>query len=139
MTGGAGNTGGCGFGGVTYLDLHAYDPVAPAAVLDDPRRGRRESRGTEPRDRSGGFRQGGAPHSGTLPALPFGDNEEDEEAVREGTGAIRVYQDLIFDAHASEADRINRRQLLLQYCQLDTAAMVMIWAHWTGSYDFRPD
>jgi hypothetical protein len=26
----------------------------------------------------------------------------------------------------------NREQLLLQYCELDTAAMVMIWAHWTG-------
>lgn len=74
----------------------------------------------------------------TLPALPFGENEEDEEAVREGTGAIRVYQDLIFDACASDADRRNRRQLLLQYCRLDTAAMVMIWAHWTGIYDFRP-
>ena len=74
----------------------------------------------------------------TLPPLPFGENEEEEEAVREGTGAIRVYQDLIFAAQASEADRRNRRQLLLQYCRLDTAAMVMIWAHWTGRYDFHP-
>jgi hypothetical protein len=28
--------------------------------------------------------------------------------------------------------RENRRHLLLQYCQLDTAAMVMIWLHWIG-------
>jgi hypothetical protein len=80
---------------------------------------------------------GGDDPYAALPALPFGENEEAEEAVREGTGAIRVYQDLIFTT-TTDADRQNRRRLLLQYCQLDTAAMVMIWAHWLGRYDFAP-
>jgi hypothetical protein len=74
----------------------------------------------------------------SLPALPFGEEDEEEDAVREGTGAVRVYQDLIFSDSASAQDKQNRRQLLLQYCQLDTAAMVMIWAHWLGRYDLVP-
>ncbi len=65
-----------------------------------------------------------------LPAFPLGDDEHTEEAVREGTGAIRAYQDLIFGTDRS-AERLDaRRKLLLQYCRLDTAAMVMIWMHW---------
>ena len=73
-----------------------------------------------------------------LPALPFGDDEEEDEAVREGTGAIRVYQDLLFADSPSAEDTARRRKLLLQYCGLDTAAMVMIWMHWLGRYDVRP-
>lgn len=64
-----------------------------------------------------------------LPALPVG---EDEEVVREGTGAIRVYQDMMFGlAGQDPAKRRAYRHLLLQYCRLDTAAMVAIWWHWT--------
>jgi len=74
----------------------------------------------------------------SLPSLPFGDDDDEDNAVREGTGAIRVYQDLIFDEGATAEVRAARRQLLLQYCGLDTAAMVMIWAHWLKKYDFRP-
>jgi len=66
----------------------------------------------------------------TLPALPFGNGEENEDRVAEGTGAIRVYQDLIFLDEADARIRANREQLLRQYCRLDTAAMVMIWKHW---------
>lgn len=64
-----------------------------------------------------------------LPPLPVGD---DEEVVREGTGAIRAYQDMMFGL-ARQDDKVRRayRQLLLQYCKLDTAAMVAIWWHWT--------
>lgn len=70
----------------------------------------------------------------TLKPLPLGGDEEqgDEDAVREGTGAIRVYQELIFCEGIDEQYRMNREKLLKQYCELDTAAMVMIWAHWTG-------
>ena len=32
-----------------------------------------------------------------------------------------------------EALRAAGRQLLLQYCQLDTTAMVMIWMYWLNS------
>jgi hypothetical protein len=66
----------------------------------------------------------------TLPPLPLGDAEGDDDTITDGTGAIRVYQDLIFRHEADPQFRENRRRLLLQYCQLDTAAMVMIWKHW---------
>ena len=69
----------------------------------------------------------------SLETLPLG---QKEDAVRECTGAIRVYQDLIFDPEIE--DRANRMRLLKQYCQLDTAAMLMIWMHWLGRYDLRP-
>ncbi|MCX6839776.1 MAG: DUF2779 domain-containing protein [Verrucomicrobia bacterium] len=68
-----------------------------------------------------------------LPALPLGgEDEAEDDVVREGTGAIRVYQELIFLGGVDEPYRKNRETLLKQYCELDTAAMVMIWAHWTG-------
>ena len=67
----------------------------------------------------------------TLPALPLGEDDEDE-AIVEGTGAIRVYQDLIFRQEVDPQVKVNREQLLKQYCQLDTLAMVMIWKHWIG-------
>jgi hypothetical protein len=64
----------------------------------------------------------------TLPPLPIG---EKEEVVQEGTGAMRLYQEMMFGASADDpAARENYRRLLLQYCRLDTAAMVIIWRHW---------
>lgn len=69
-----------------------------------------------------------------LQPLPFGNDDVDDDVVREGTGAIRVYQDLIFASGASLDDIAKRKQLLLQYCALDTAAMIMIWMHWTKRY-----
>jgi hypothetical protein len=69
----------------------------------------------------------------TLPPLPLGgDEEDDEDVVREGTGAIRIYQELIFWSGSDIQHQKNREMLLKQYCKLDTAAMVMIWAHWVG-------
>jgi hypothetical protein len=67
----------------------------------------------------------------TLPALPLGDDDSDD-VIYEGTGAIRVYQDLIFSTDSTSEIQANRCSLLLQYCRLDTAAMVMIWMHWRG-------
>jgi hypothetical protein len=69
----------------------------------------------------------------TLPSLPVGAEDEDDDAVRNGTGAIRVYQQLLFESGADATLRANRERLLLQYCELDTAAMVMIWRHWGSS------
>jgi hypothetical protein len=64
-----------------------------------------------------------------LPPLPIG---ESEEVVNEGTGAMRVYQEMMFGlAGADPALQESYRRLLLQYCELDTAAMVMIWKHWS--------
>jgi len=63
-----------------------------------------------------------------LPALPIA---ETEEVVKEGTGAMRVYQEMMFGRAKDDPSlRQNYRKLLLQYCQLDTAAMVAIWMHW---------
>jgi hypothetical protein len=55
-------------------------------------------------------------------------------AVTEGTAAVRAYRAMV---HHTEGDcdpttRDQWKDLLLQYCQLDTAAMVMIWWHWVG-------
>jgi hypothetical protein len=84
------------------------------------------------------YRQGtdGVPCSPyeTLPNLPFGDEAEEQdeaEAVREGTGAVRAYQELLYGLSASNPERKEAwRKVLLQYCGLDTAAMVIIWMHW---------
>ena len=63
----------------------------------------------------------------TLPPLPIGDQEE---VVKGGTGAMRVYQEMMFgQARQNIVVRENYRKLLLQYCKLDTAAMVAIWMH----------
>ena len=68
-----------------------------------------------------------SPYS-TLPPLPIGGKEE---VVNEGTGAMRVYQEMMFGLAKSDgAVRQAHRTLLLQYCELDTAAMVFIWRHW---------
>jgi hypothetical protein len=68
----------------------------------------------------------------TLPDLPFQNaNIEEEDAVREGTAAIRTYQDMMYGEHRLDSTfRETMKQRLLNYCRLDTAAMVMIWMHW---------
>ena len=67
----------------------------------------------------------------TLPPLPIG---HEEEVVREGTGAMRVYQEMMFGRASQDATaRETYRKLLLQYCKLDTAAMVAIWMHWVNA------
>lgn len=56
---------------------------------------------------------------------------EKEEVVKDGTGAMKAYQDLMFGADAENKERReNLKQLLLQYCELDTMAMVIIWKYW---------
>ena len=65
-----------------------------------------------------------------LPPLPIG---EKEEVIREGTGAMRLYQEMMFGlSRADAALRQSYRTLLLQYCELDTKAMVFIWMHWSS-------
>ncbi|MGA1448187.1 MAG: DUF2779 domain-containing protein [Ilumatobacteraceae bacterium] len=58
-----------------------------------------------------------------------GDNGAD--AVTDGVGAMRAYQELIYGRR--RGDELYRRRLaesLYRYCGLDTAAMVMIWRYW---------
>lgn len=61
---------------------------------------------------------------------PLGDDEGGEDAITEGTGAISVYQDVIFRHEADPQFRENRRRLLLQYCRIETTAMEMLRRHW---------
>lgn len=56
---------------------------------------------------------------------------ENEEVVKDGTGAMRAYHDLMFgEQSGSNEKRQQLIQLLLQYCELDTMAMVIIWKYW---------
>jgi hypothetical protein len=69
----------------------------------------------------------------TLPPLPFGEGGDTAQVVREGTGAMRAYQEMLYGpSRADAAQRANWRRLLLQYCELDTAAMVIVWWHWAN-------
>ena len=101
--------------------------VLPAAWQSNPHlRERDEFRKYVGRDSSGDLVN---PYE-TLPPLPIA---EKEEVVKEGTGAMRVYQEMMFGISASDPlAKQQYRKLLLQYCELDTAAMVIIWRHWTG-------
>ena len=70
----------------------------------------------------------------TLDSLPFGnpDEEETEEVITEGTGAMRAYQEMLYGVSRNNLEIKQKwRRLLLQYCELDTAAMVIVWRHWT--------
>ena len=65
----------------------------------------------------------------TLPYLPLDDKKN--EVVKEGTGAIRAYHEMLYgNCKNASASRETKKRLLLQYCKLDTAAMIMIWMHW---------
>jgi hypothetical protein len=67
----------------------------------------------------------------TLPPLPIG---EKDELVNEGTGAMRAYQAMLYGEESSDAKtKENWKRLLLQYCELDTMAMVIIFEHWWRS------
>jgi hypothetical protein len=51
--------------------------------------------------------------------------------VAEGTGAIRAYEAMLYGIERHDAaTRETWKSLLLQYCKLDTLAMVMVWRHW---------
>lgn len=70
-----------------------------------------------------------------LPQLKIGDRIQ---VVNEGAGAMLAYQDLMYgelrDASLEDQDkqavRSQWKELLYQYCRLDTMAMVIIWKHW---------
>lgn len=64
------------------------------------------------------------------------ENKEFEEAeinetVKEGSAAMRAYQDMLFGRGKNNPEIKERlKQELLNYCKLDTMAMVIIWKHW---------
>jgi hypothetical protein len=71
-----------------------------------------------------------------LPQLQIGDRIQ---VVNEGAGAMLAYQDLMYGENSkygrdcsedSQLVRSQWKELLYQYCRLDTMAMVIIWTHW---------
>ena len=63
-----------------------------------------------------------------LPAALVGDEEME---VAGGTGAVTAYQEMMYGSMRNDpVERGKIREMLLRYCELDTAAMVMIWQHW---------
>ena len=65
-------------------------------------------------------------------ALPPSTIAGKEVVVNEGTGAIRAYQSMLYGQKLDPDIRDQWKNLLLQYCKLDTLAMVMIYWHWSG-------
>lgn len=63
-----------------------------------------------------------------LPPLEINGVRQD---VREGTGAIRAYEAMMYGVEKNdEAAKSAWRKLLLQYCKLDTLSMVLIFEYW---------
>lgn len=67
-----------------------------------------------------------------LPQLQIG---EQVQVVNEGAGAMLAYQDLMYGENRdrgldNQSMRSQWKELLYQYCRLDTMAMVIIWTHW---------
>jgi hypothetical protein len=59
------------------------------------------------------------------------DEDDFEPGVTDGVGAMRAYQDMLFGLNRDNPEiRDSMRDSLLRYCELDTAAMVMIWEYW---------
>ena len=53
------------------------------------------------------------------------------QEVREGTGAMHAYQEMMYGEHKHDAAiRDGWAALLRQYCRLDTLSMVLILEHW---------
>jgi hypothetical protein len=53
------------------------------------------------------------------------------QGVREGTGAMRAYQEMMYGAEKRNPEvKARWAKLLRQYCALDTLSMVLILEHW---------
>jgi hypothetical protein len=77
-----------------------------------------------------------------LPALTLQESKDhaldlskldDLDIVKNGTGAMRAYEHIRYGlAAGDQAARKAMRRQLMRYCELDTAAMVMVWKYWMG-------
>lgn len=66
-----------------------------------------------------------------LPPIEIG---HDHQVVRDGTGAMKAYQEMMYGLHRHDLDkRALWTALLKQYCKLDTLAMVVIWEYWENA------
>jgi uncharacterized protein DUF2779 len=51
--------------------------------------------------------------------------------VKDGTGAIRAYQDMLYGLHKNDpVIKADWEKALREYCRLDTLAMLIIWEYW---------
>jgi hypothetical protein len=57
-------------------------------------------------------------------------DEGEDDVVNQGTAAMRAYSRIRFDDSLSNKQKDELRNQLLQYCKLDTMAMVIIGYHW---------
>jgi len=63
--------------------------------------------------------------------LPPIDMYDEAESVKDGTGAMLCYADLMFGIKKVDlTKKENYERALKRYCKLDTLAMVIIWEHW---------
>ena len=58
--------------------------------------------------------------------------EIQSEDVKGGTAAMRAYQRIRFDESISKEHKEELKYRLLEYCKLDTMAMVIIWTYWNN-------
>ena len=60
------------------------------------------------------------------------DEEKDiqSEDVKGGTGAMRAFYRIRFDNSITKEHKEELKHRLLEYCKLDTMAMVVIWLYW---------
>ena len=71
-----------------------------------------------------------------LPPLDIFD--QGEKYLKDGGGAMAAYQDILFGLRKNDAESLKAYEKgLLNYCKLDTLAMVIIWEHWRVSLNNR--
>ena len=59
--------------------------------------------------------------------------EDDDNVINEGTGAMTAYQDIMIGLNKGKPDIIKEYEIALKrYCKLDTLAMVIIWEYWSN-------
>jgi hypothetical protein len=65
--------------------------------------------------------------------LPTVEIYEIAESIKDGTGAMRAYEEIMFGLSKDNNDVITKYKLaLLRYCKLDTLAMLLIWLYWNN-------
>ena len=73
----------------------------------------------------------GEPENDPYRALPPIEINGVLQEVREGTGAMQAYQEMMYGERKHDAPTRERWTMLLkQYCRLDTLSMVLILEHW---------
>jgi hypothetical protein len=56
---------------------------------------------------------------------------KEAEVIKQGTGAIRAYEEMMYGLHREDFETHQKwTGLLRQYCELDTMAMVIVYGYW---------